>query len=62
LFNEKKRDPNDAVLNKTVDLLLPLDVRGKGRSIFFFPLFSSIFILSLSLLNIKKMPTITPLA
>jgi len=50
----KKKDPNGAILNDTVGLLLPLDVRGRGRRRFFSP----ISLLSLSLLNIKKMPTI----
>jgi len=50
----KKKDPNGAILNDTVGLLLPLDVRGRGRRRFFSP----ISLLSLSLLNIKKTPTI----
>jgi len=39
----KKRDPNGAVLNGTVGLLLPLDVRDRGRRRFFYQLFSPSF-------------------
>ena len=36
----KKKDPNGAVLNGTVGLLLPLDVRDRGRRRFFYRLLS----------------------
>jgi hypothetical protein len=44
LFMQKK-DPNGALLNGIVGLLLPLDVQGRGRRRFFFPLFSLTFFL-----------------
>jgi hypothetical protein len=52
----KKKAPNDAILNGIVGLLLSLDARGKGRRRFFSP----VFLLSLSLLKLKKTPTETP--
>jgi len=53
---KKQKDPNGAVLNGTVGLLLPLDVRGRGRRSFFID-----FSVPLSLKSIKKTPTINPL-
>jgi hypothetical protein len=50
LFIKKEEVQNDAVLNGTVGLLLPLDTRGRGRR-------SSHLLLSLSLLKLKKTPT-----
>ena len=38
-----KKDPNGAILNGTVGLLLPLDMRGRGRRRFFHQLFSPSF-------------------
>jgi hypothetical protein len=54
----KEKAQNGAVLNGTVAFLLPLDVQKIGEEEGFIPLFSPTFLLSLSLLNIKKMPTI----
>jgi hypothetical protein len=53
---KKQKDPNGAVLKGTVGLLLPLDVRGRGRRSFFID-----FSVPLSLKSIKKTPTINPL-
>jgi len=43
-------------LNGTVGLLLPLDARGRGRR----RIFSPAFLLSLSLLKLKKTPIEAP--
>jgi hypothetical protein len=51
--DSKKKDPNGAVLNDTVGLLSPGRVRQGKKKIF-----SPTSLVSLSLLNIKKTPTI----
>jgi hypothetical protein len=57
-YTVKKKAQNDVVLNGTIAFLLPLDAQKIGEKESFVPLFSPMFILSLSLLNIKKTPTI----
>jgi len=53
---QKKKDPNGAVLNGTVGLILPLDTRGRGRRRF--P--SLAFLFPFSSKQLKKMPTKLP--
>jgi hypothetical protein len=56
----KKNYQNGVVLNRTVAFLLPLDAQKTGEEEGFFPLFSPTFLLSLSLLKLKKTPTQIP--
>jgi len=57
LFQKKKnKDPNGAVLNGTMGLLLPLDARGRGRRRFPSPA----FLFPFSSNQLKKTPTKLP--
>ena len=53
----KKKNPNGVVLNGIVGLLLPLDLRGRGRRRFFLP---PVFTNFLPLKSIKKTLTKDP--
>jgi hypothetical protein len=55
LFQKKNKDPNGAVLNATVGLLLPLDTQARGRRRFPSPA----FLFPFSPKQLKKTPTKT---
>ena len=60
LFIKKKKKEkarNGVVLNDTIAFLLPLDAQKTGEEEGFVLLFSPMFLLSLSLLKLKKTPT-----
>ena len=57
MFIKKKEGPKRCRFDSTVDLLLPLNARGRGRRKFFFPLFSPTSPSKRRRLPFKKTPT-----